>query len=81
MLLELDIQNSLRILEGLDDQITNLRRYIEQNLLFKQELVSEIDNLYQKKMKLQGLVRCFEYNNKTYLEIKKYRTSGVWYFI
>jgi len=22
-------------------------------------------------MKLQGLVRCFEYNNKTYLEIKK----------
>jgi hypothetical protein len=32
MLLELDIQNSLRILEGLDDQITNLRRYIEQNL-------------------------------------------------
>lgn len=71
MLLELDIQNSLRILEGLDAQITNLRRYIEQNLLFKQELVSEIDNLYQKKMKLQGLVRCFEYNNKTYLEIKK----------
>jgi hypothetical protein len=30
-----------------------------------------MEQLYQKKMKLEGLVRRFEYKYKTYLEIKK----------
>ena len=69
--LELEKQESNRILLELSERNTNLRERIEHNLVFMQEIMSEMDQLYQKKMKLEGLVRHFEYKNKTYLEIKK----------
>ncbi len=69
--LELEKQNSNRIVLGLNNQITNFRERMEHNFMFLQELNAEIDQLYQRKMKLEGLIRHFENNNQTYLTIKK----------
>jgi transcriptional regulator len=68
--LELEKQNSNRILLRLNNQISNFRERMGNNFMFLQELNAEIDQLYQRKMKL-GLIRHFENNNQRYLTIKK----------
>jgi transcriptional regulator len=69
--LELEKQNSNRILLRLNNQISNFRERMGHNFMFLQELNAEIDQVYQRKMKLEGLIRHFENNNQRYLTIKK----------
>lgn len=64
--LELQKQKLMKDLQELNDQISNSRERMEHNRIFLQE----IDQLYQKKMKLEELVRRLEHDSVTYLGTK-----------
>ncbi len=69
--LELQKQNSMKVLQELNDQITATRERVEYNRMFSQEIMAEMDQLYQKKMKLEELIRHIEHDSETYLPTKK----------
>jgi hypothetical protein len=56
--------NSNRVLE-------NVTKNIEHYSLCCQRELAQMDQLYQKRMKLKGLVRHFQNNNEEYIKIKK----------
>lgn len=69
--LELQKQNSMKVLQELNDQITASRERVEYNRMFSEEIMAEMDQLYQKKVKLEELIRHIEHNSETYLTTKK----------
>jgi hypothetical protein len=56
--------NSNRVLE-------NVTKNIEHYSLCCQRELAQMDQLYQRRMKLHGLVKLFENNNEEYIKIKK----------
>ena len=56
--------NSNRVLE-------NVTKNIEYYSLCCQRELAQMDQLYQKRMKLQAIVRDFENNNEEYAKVKK----------
>jgi hypothetical protein len=69
--LEKQKQSSLRILEDYDNQITALGKRLDSYCLSCLEEGVKLNNLRQKLMKREALVRLFESNNSEYIKIRE----------
>jgi hypothetical protein len=72
-----DIRNSTFTFQGLSDGISSMNAAIRSLGAEKQKMQEEIDELYQKRMKLQAFFRDFENNNERYLQITKFAEEKV----
>ena len=66
--LEYEKENSAEHFQDLTDQIATTSKILEQYQLLCEKELTQRDNLYQKRMKLQDLLRHFENNNEGYLK-------------
>jgi uncharacterized protein YdcH (DUF465 family) len=71
-----DIRNSTFIFQSLSDGISSMNATIRSLEAEKQKVQEEIEELYQKRMKLQDFVRYFENNNERFLHIKVCRRKS-----
>jgi hypothetical protein len=69
--LEVEKRNSIKIYQEINDKILSMRNRLDSIDLDCERELAQRDQLYQKRMKLQSLVRHFENNNEEYLKIKK----------
>jgi hypothetical protein len=73
-----DIRNSTFTFQSLSNGISSMNATIRSLEAEKQKVQEEIEELYQKRMKLQGFVRYFENNNARYLRITKFAEEKVY---
>jgi chromosome segregation ATPase len=69
--LEVEKRNSIRIYQEINDKILSMRNRLDSINLDCEKELAERDQLYQKRMKLQDLVRRFENNNEEYVNLTK----------
>ena len=63
--------NSTMMLQDLGNQIASMRKTLESIHLECQQETTRKHQLYQKRFKLEALVRQFENDNEGYLKIRK----------
>ena len=69
--IEADNRNSARIFQELTDQIATMLKRLDSIRLDCEKELAQRDQLYQKNMKLEAIVRYFENNNEGYIKIRK----------
>ena len=69
--LEAKKRNSARIYQEINDKILSMRQRLDSLNLDCEKELAQRDQLYQKRMKLQDLLRHFENNNEEYTKIRK----------
>ena len=69
--IEAEKHNSARILQELSDQITTMRKTLDQYQLSCKEERLELTRLQMQKIRLDGLVDNFQNNNEEYIKIRK----------
>jgi chromosome segregation ATPase len=69
--LEAKKRNSARIYQEINDKILSMRQRLDSLNLDCEKELAQRDQLCQKRMKLQDLLRHFENNNEEYTKIRK----------
>jgi len=69
--LEYEKRNSGRVFQDLSNQVAALGKTFDSYCLSCQEEGAKLNDLKQKRIKLEGLVRQFENNNSEYIKIRK----------
>jgi hypothetical protein len=69
--LEAKKHNSARIFQDLSDQIATMLKRLDSIHLDCEKELAQRDQLYQKRMKIEAIVRYFENNNEEYVKIRK----------